>query len=164
MVESFKQSHAFKKSHTTRMYARSNRERAKELSEQGKAHKAKMERLNERASEWIFAKNNEDRAPGDPVDLHNLYVKEAITYTERAVQDARRRGDTKIKLIVGKGRHSLQGVAKLKPAIKRLLQTQGLVVELDPKNAGVLIVNLDGRSTDTDSVLSVDDIVRRFEY
>ncbi|KAH9839944.1 uncharacterized protein C8Q71DRAFT_744956 [Rhodofomes roseus] len=122
-----------------------------------------MERLNERASRWKFAENNKHRAPGE-VDLHDLHVKEAIAYTERAVQDARHRGDTKINLIVGKGLHSRKGVAKLRPAIKKLLETQGLVVDLDPRNSGVLIVNLDGRPTDTDSVLSVDEILSRFEY
>jgi hypothetical protein len=47
---------------------------------------------------------------------------EAIFFTERAVSDARRRGDSKIHLIVGKGLHSQGGVAKLKPAIEELMQ------------------------------------------
>ena len=42
----------------------------------------------------------QDSAPGE-VDLHGLYVKEAITYSERAINDARRRGNTRINLIVG---------------------------------------------------------------
>lgn len=42
----------------------------------------------------------QDSAPGE-VDLHGLFVKEAMTYSERAINDARRRGDAKINLIVG---------------------------------------------------------------
>ena len=42
----------------------------------------------------------QDSTPGE-VDLHGLYVKEAITYSERAINDARRRGDAKVHLIVG---------------------------------------------------------------
>ena len=44
--------------------------------------------------------NNTDSAPGE-VDLHGLYVKEAVEYTDRAIQDAQRRGDGEIHLIVG---------------------------------------------------------------
>ena len=43
----------FEESHTA--YAAGDGARAKELSNQGKAHKAEMERLNAQASEWIFA-------------------------------------------------------------------------------------------------------------
>ena len=35
------------------------------------------------------------------VDLHGLYVKEAIAYSEKAIADAGRRGDPEIRLIVG---------------------------------------------------------------
>lgn len=137
----------FEESHTA--YAAGDGARAKELSNQGKAHKAEMERLNAQASEWIFASASmslsfarrgcgvlghwilttydlsganreqrsgcmrrfgthvvgltgvlQDSAP-EEVDLHGLYVKEAITYSERAINDARRRGDAKVHLIVG---------------------------------------------------------------
>lgn len=42
----------------------------------------------------------QDSEPGE-VDLHGLFVKEAMTYSERAINAARRRGDAKINLIVG---------------------------------------------------------------
>ncbi|TFY57043.1 hypothetical protein EVJ58_g7271 [Rhodofomes roseus] len=158
--EGSKMAQCYEESHTA--YASGDGARAKELSNEGKAHKAQMERLNAQASEWIFSKNNEDSAPGE-IDLHGLYVKEAITYSERAIQDARGRGNAKVNLIVGKGLHSPHGVAKLKPAIGELMQRQGLVAELDPDNAGVLIVNLDGRPTGAGPVLGVDDIARRLE-
>ena len=144
-----KMAQCFEESHTA--YANGDGAHAKELSNQGKAYKAEMERLNAEASEWIFASkylfifiawrdasvvcsnagadhqslslraNREQRgkymrwicahiveltrvlqdsAPGE-VDLHGLYVKEAITYSERSINAARRRGDAKIHLIVG---------------------------------------------------------------
>ena len=52
------------------------------------------------ASEWIFKENNTDSEPGE-FDLHGLYVKEAIHFTERAIQEARARGDSQVNLIVG---------------------------------------------------------------
>lgn len=43
---------AFDESH--KAYAGGDGARAKQLSEEGKRHKAEMERLNKEASEWIF--------------------------------------------------------------------------------------------------------------
>lgn len=43
----------------------------------------------------------QDSQPGE-VDLHGLYVKEAIAFTERSIQEAQNRGDTQINLIVGR--------------------------------------------------------------
>ena len=42
----------------------------------------------------------QDSKPGE-VDLHGLYVKEAITYTDQSIVEARARGDKEIRLIVG---------------------------------------------------------------
>ncbi|OCH84467.1 DUF1771-domain-containing protein [Obba rivulosa] len=148
----------FEESHAA--YAAHDGARAKELSEQGKEYRAEMERLNAEAAEWIFKANNEDSKP-DEVDLHGLYVREAITYTDRAIQDARVRGDSKIHLIVGKGLHSKDGKAKLRPAIEELIEKHGLVVEVDPHNEGVLIVNLSGRPSGEGQVIPPEEIVRQ---
>lgn len=42
-----------------------------------------------------------DCGPGE-IDLHGLFVKEAIERTDLAIQGARERGDTEVRLIVGK--------------------------------------------------------------
>ena len=70
------------------------------------------------------------------VDLHGLYVKEVIAYSQQAVADARQRGDSEVRLIVGmcvasarfepsilsslagQGNHSEGGISRLKPAIQ----------------------------------------------
>lgn len=158
--EGAKMAQCFEESHAA--YAAHEGARAKELSEQGRAHQREMDRLNGKASEWIFSENNKDRRP-DEVDLHGLYVKEAISFTERAINEARAQGTAKVHLIVGKGLHSPRGVAKLKPAIEELMQKQGLVVQLDEKNAGVLIVSLDGQLSGAGSVVQPDDITRQLE-
>jgi hypothetical protein len=84
--------------------------------------------------------------PGE-VDLHGLYVKESITYTDQSIAEARARGDKEVRLIVGsynsflyfeergkeltvwhrfacagKGIHSPNQAAKLKPAIEEFMQ------------------------------------------
>ena len=42
----------------------------------------------------------QNREPGE-IDLHGLYVKEAIAYTDAALEEAKLRGDSEIRLIVG---------------------------------------------------------------
>ncbi|KAJ3733653.1 hypothetical protein DFJ43DRAFT_221148 [Lentinula guzmanii] len=131
----------FQESHEA--YARGDGAGAKELSNEGKEHKQKMEQLNKQASDQIYVENNKNSKPGE-INLHGLYVKEAIERSDIAIEDAKRRGDTEMHLIVGKGLHSSDGIAKIKPAIEALMQKHQLIAELDPNNAGVLIVQLVG--------------------
>ncbi|KZS98198.1 DUF1771-domain-containing protein, partial [Sistotremastrum niveocremeum HHB9708] len=133
--------------------------RAHELSEEGHRHQREMERLDQEANDWIFRENNTDSKPGE-IDLHGLYVKEAIARTDQAIQEAQARGDTTIHLIVGKGLHSQNHVAKLKPAIEDLMQKHNLSAHLDPHNDGVLIVNLGGGR---DRGMDPDEMTRRLE-
>ncbi|KAK0219027.1 hypothetical protein IW262DRAFT_1073499 [Armillaria fumosa] len=118
---------------------------AKDFSKQGKNHKQKMEQLNTEASDQIYHENNRDCRPGE-IDLHRLHVKEAIARTDAALEEATRRGDSQIRIIVGKGLHSEDGEAKLGPAIKSLMRKYQLIAEFDPSNSGVLVVKLTGSS------------------
>ncbi|KAG2148594.1 hypothetical protein BD769DRAFT_1345237, partial [Suillus cothurnatus] len=132
MAKCFQQSHE--------AYSRREGALAKELSEKGKKHERTMEALNAEASAWIF-RGMLSFKPGE-LDLHGLYVKEAISYSDKAIKEARQRGDSQIRLIVGKGLHSNGHVAKIKPALEDLMKQLNLPVEVDPQNTGVLIVQL----------------------
>ncbi|KAJ8483029.1 hypothetical protein ONZ45_g14748 [Pleurotus djamor] len=123
--------------------ARGEPTRAEELLNDGKEHKAKMHKLNRLASDLVFEENNKDNNP-NRIDLHGLYVDEAIAHTDRAIKHAKQRGDSSVRLIVGKGLHSTTG-PKVKPAIETFLKKHHLQVSLDPQNAGVLIVQLNTR-------------------
>jgi len=140
--------HCFDESHQA--YEAGDGARAKELSNEGKQHEAEMHRLNQEASDWIFRENNLDSHP-DEVDLHGMYVKEAIQRTDDAIVAAQRRGDDHIRLIVGKGLHSAGSVAKIKPAIEELMAKHQLAASLDPHNEGVLIVSLNRPGEGMDS-------------
>ncbi|KIJ18670.1 hypothetical protein PAXINDRAFT_110204 [Paxillus involutus ATCC 200175] len=122
-------------------YSRGEGARAKELSEKGKQHERVMENLNAEASTWIFRGECNDSKPGE-IDLHGLYVKEAIFYTDKAIQGAQQQGESEIRLIVGKGLHSSGQVAKIRPAVEDLVKKHNLSAEVDPYNGGVLIVRL----------------------
>ncbi|PBK87768.1 DUF1771-domain-containing protein [Armillaria gallica] len=69
-------------------YIRGDRAAAKDLSNQWKNHKQKMEQLNKEASNWIYLEKNCHSKPGE-IDLHGLYVKEAIAYTDAALEEAK---------------------------------------------------------------------------
>ncbi|KAG9007610.1 hypothetical protein FRB95_008361 [Tulasnella sp. JGI-2019a] len=124
-------------------YSSGDGARAKNLSNQGKMHKVEMERLHKEACDLVFQINNKKRKP-NVVDLHGLYVKEAIQKTEEAIIGAQIRDDSLIRVIVGKGIHS-EGDIKLRPAIEELVVKYNLVAAEDPRNSGVLIVPLKER-------------------
>ncbi|KAN0065896.1 hypothetical protein ACQY0O_001029 [Thecaphora frezii] len=117
--------------------------RAKQLSNEGHQHKAQMERLDKEAADWIFMANNED-SPVGTVDLHGLYTSEALERTEAAVREGQSKGWPELRIIVGKGIHSKDHRAHIAPAVEKMMQEYRLDAHLDPRNTGVLIVNLQG--------------------
>ncbi|GAA6005174.1 uncharacterized protein JCM10292_005595 [Rhodotorula paludigena] len=125
-------------------YAAGDGARAHELSLEGKEHQRNKERYNDQAAAWIFNENNKVQPPGS-IDLHGLYVQEAIEYTEKAIMDSRSKGMSELRVIVGKGNHSPSHVAKIKPAITQLMERERLTAHLDPHNGGVLVVQLQGQ-------------------
>lgn len=111
--------------------------RAKQLSTEGHQHQAQRDQLNKQAADWIFQANNRVQPQGT-IDLHGLYVQEAIDRTEDAVrvsvvlldcvqsdgrfpQAAQAQGLPQLRVITGKGIHSNNHVAKIKPAIEQLM-------------------------------------------
>ncbi|KAL1977730.1 hypothetical protein VTN31DRAFT_589 [Thermomyces dupontii] len=120
---------------------------AKQLSEQGKEHARLMDMYNKQASEFIFRENN---APGrvdpDTIDLHGQFVEEAEEILEQRIRAARQRGDTHLRVIVGKGNHSVNHVQKLKPRVEQVCRDLGLRYHTE-ENAGRIFVDLTGGTT-----------------
>ncbi|KZT57747.1 DUF1771-domain-containing protein [Calocera cornea HHB12733] len=134
---------------------------AKALSNEGHEHQRRMEQLNTQAADWIFAANNNESPPGT-IDLHGLYVQEAIDRTEQALQTTQAQGAPELRVIVGKGLHSKGHVAKIKPAIEQLMQKYRFAAELDPQNEGVLIVHLGGGAQGRRG-MDADEVTRRLD-
>ncbi|KAH9040798.1 hypothetical protein EDB85DRAFT_1886864 [Lactarius pseudohatsudake] len=84
------------------------------------AHESEMKELDERAAKIFFRENNKNRREDGEIDLHGLYVAEAIQVAEDQVEIARWRGDEVVHFIVGKGLHSGTGEAKIRPALEDL--------------------------------------------
>ncbi|CAE7234214.1 unnamed protein product [Rhizoctonia solani] len=120
-------------------FERGQKAKAKLLSQAGRKYQADMCRLNNEASRWVHEKlNSGDNKDG--VDLHGLYVQEAVDRAESAMKTAKKRGDEQLRLIVGRGSHSEGEKARIKPAIEQLLSRRRMDYSTDPRNAGVLIV------------------------
>jgi hypothetical protein len=80
--------------------------------------------------------------PSDTIDLHGLYVHESLIYAETFINQAERNGGPdRLRIIVGKGLHSQNFQAKLKPAIEKLIEKHHLAIDFDNHNAGVLLVH-----------------------
>lgn len=75
-----------------------------------------------------------------------MYTAEAISRTEQEIAQRQARGDPSVRIIVGKGVHSKDHVAKIKPAIEDLMRRYNLQAHLDPHNSGVLVVDLTGKA------------------
>jgi len=72
-----------------------------------------------------------------------LYVFEALKYAKQEIRSATLRADRTVRFIVGKGLHSEAGIAKIGPALEQLCVKRGYMHFPNPKNAGMLIVQLD---------------------
>ncbi|KAI1807400.1 Smr domain protein [Daldinia bambusicola] len=141
-AEAAKRNSCFDRAHQA--YERGDGAEAKELSNEGKRHAAKMEEYNRQASEYIFRENN---APGrvadDTIDLHGQFVEEAEDILERRIRYAQEHGQTHLHVIVGKGNHSTDHVQKLKPRVEQVCRELGLQYATED-NAGRIYVNLQG--------------------
>ncbi|KAM6483008.1 hypothetical protein HDV62DRAFT_341927 [Trichoderma sp. SZMC 28011] len=127
-----------------RAYEDGDGARAKELSNQGKAHDAKMKEYNRQASDYIFRENNAPgRVDGDSIDLHGQFVEEAERILEQRIRADQARGQTHLHAIVGKGNHSSNHVQKLKPKVEELCRELGLQYSTE-ENAGRIYINLQG--------------------
>lgn len=121
---------------------------AKELSEEGKRHAAKMNDYNRQARDFIFRANNSvDLVPSDTIDLHGLYVEEAEDILEERIKAARSRGESHLHVIVGKGNHSTGHVQKIKPRVEQVCRELGLQYATE-ENEGRIYVDLQGGAVD----------------
>ncbi|XXG96509.1 hypothetical protein Hte_002792 [Hypoxylon texense] len=141
-AEAAKRNSCFDRAHQA--YERGDGAEAKELSNEGKRHAAKMDEYNKQASDYIFRENNAvGRVPDDTVDLHGQFVEEAEDILEQRIRYAQRHGQTHLHVIVGKGNHSTDHVQKLKPRVEQVCRELGLQYATE-ENAGRIYVNLQG--------------------
>ncbi|TGZ79469.1 DUF1771-domain-containing protein, partial [Ascodesmis nigricans] len=139
--EHFQEAHSLSQQ-SQAAYHRGDKALASSLSQQSKAARAKAESLNADAAAAVFASHN-PRYPGEyaEIDLHGLFVSEAVERVEEHLVQCRQRGVQRTRIITGRGLHSSGGVAKIKPEVMRLMQSQGIRV-VESSQGGALEVEL----------------------
>ncbi|CCE63380.1 hypothetical protein TPHA_0E02900 [Tetrapisispora phaffii CBS 4417] len=130
-------------------YKSGDHKKAKEFSEKSKEQNKIAEGYNLQAAEYAFATNNAD-SESDEIDLHGLFVKEVQWILQKRIALAVRNHEQYLKVVVGKGLHSKNGISKIRPAVEELCQQGNLRNYYDNKNAGVLIIELTNARIPTD--------------
>lgn len=120
--------------------ARNEPQRAADLNRNGKVHKENMRCLEQEANAKIFQQNNR-KSKSNTVDLHGLSVRGALFYFNKTVKETQDRGKSSLRVIVGKGKHSIYNIPRLKPAIQAHAARSGLRVRVDSRNKGRLVVS-----------------------
>ena len=116
---------------------------AYEYSEEAKKQTDIADRFNIEAAEYVFVQNNVD-SDSNEIDLHGLFVKEAKWILQKRIAVGIRNGETNLEVVVGKGLHSQNGISKIKPAVEELCSEAQLRNYINPKNSGVLVIDLSG--------------------
>lgn len=114
-----------------------------------------VEEANKSAALKIFRLHNANRSI-DTIDLHGLYVKEAIEQLTVRIASATRSNLDELTVIVGRGLHS-QGRPKLGPAVIKYANTNGIPYRLESPNLGCIRLELDEAQEDWTSESSSDD-------
>lgn len=113
-------------------YVAGNGARARQLADEGRAYVAMMREAHEQAARSALARQGGGGGGSVlEVDLHGLFVADALDVVQRVLQQMRERlrergcGPTVLSIITGVGRHSAGGVAKIRPAVLGLLRQEG---------------------------------------
>lgn len=129
-------------------YARGDGAGAKLASDQRKQVQSRIDSLRAQAAALLFAHHNAERGL-DQIDLHGLFVEEALKQLTIRIEscEARIRAPPadgivvrSLVVIVGRGNHSRDKVAKLRPAVEQLIAKHQLRVTPDQPNAGCLTI------------------------
>lgn len=123
--------------------------KAKNDSIFGKYYKQQCEKANKSAANAIFIHMNHNRPPTE-IDLHGLYVNEAIEKLETCVVCAINNGMEWLDVIVGQGHNSEDG-PKIKPSVKQFAIDNGIHYTLYDNNPGCIRFNFRHHYDDDES-------------
>ncbi len=138
-ADEYAQQHRQLSSQSQAAYKAGRGDLAKSLSIQAKAIHSKVEHHNKEAARLYFDLNNEGKPEGT-IDLHGLFVKEALQRLDEAVKSAVKERNPELVVIVGAGNHSEGGIQRIRPAVEKWLRERNYTWTV--MNQGCLRVNL----------------------
>ncbi len=125
---------------------------AKAASDRRKQTQQRIELLRAQSAELLYAHHNAGRGLHE-LDLHGMYVEEALAQLQRRIDAVEKRLRTPataaqpalavpfmLVVIVGRGNHSRDRIAKLRPAVEKLIEQHRLRVHGDTPNAGCITI------------------------
>ncbi|KAF9278320.1 hypothetical protein BGZ88_000634 [Linnemannia elongata] len=118
-------------------YKSGNGAKAKELSLKAKEYGREMDRCNNMARDMVFKLNNTNR-PSNELDLHGLKVREALDITRERLTKFVKNKEPNLIIIVGRGNNSINGVAKIKPAVTELVNEFHIKATPNKPNQGCI--------------------------
>jgi DNA-nicking Smr family endonuclease len=119
-------------------YQHGSKSEAKKLSDQKKTLYNEMNQKRIQAADLIFQHYNRNR-PVDAIDLHGLYVAEALEYLQRKIDECRIKNISTLQVIAGMGNHSTDNIAKIKPKVEEFARRNHLDITPFP---GYVVLNL----------------------
>ncbi|RZB39803.1 Smr and/or DUF1771 domain containing protein, partial [Asbolus verrucosus] len=109
-----------------------NKSLANHYFQQAQQQTKLFEKANSLAAAAFLAENKQRNPSKNTIDLHHLFVKEAIQALDIflddeicALQDQVLEKKS-VMVITGRGKHSLHGIPKIKPAVMKRLNARGL--------------------------------------
>jgi len=98
-------------------------------------------KLHERAERRYYCGHNL-RVKAREIDVHGLRVREALLRVEQALRDMLLQSATNLRVIVGRGNHSVNKIPVLKMAVLKAMRRHGISAQVDSSNPGVVIITL----------------------
>ena len=108
-------------------YRSGSKSQAKILSNKRKNLYSQMNEKNQQAAELIFHHFNRNR-PNNVIDLHGLYVTEAMKYLKDKLDKCRSENILQLTVITGIGNNSPNRIAKIKPKVEEYVRENRLKV------------------------------------
>lgn len=121
-----------------RAFQRREHKKAKVFSETGKLYRKLKNEANGKAADAIFNfHNSPEKQTKFAIDLHGLFVSEAIDRLIKRVLDVKRENGRELTIIVGKGINSRDG-PKLKPAVDDFARSRKIRYHMNSPNSGCI--------------------------
>ncbi|KZT22602.1 hypothetical protein NEOLEDRAFT_1180838 [Neolentinus lepideus HHB14362 ss-1] len=112
------------------------------LKEQIDQADERIRKMHERAARRYFLAHNQSQSSTRTIDVHRLRVGEAIRETEKAIRDLLGDNGRDLRVITGRGNHSVNKMPVLKVALLKHLQSIQFPARVDPANPGLIIVSI----------------------
>ncbi|CAF3233073.1 unnamed protein product [Rotaria sp. Silwood2] len=109
-----------------------------------------MNEKNQQAAKLIFKHFNQDR-PNNVIDLHSLYVEEALQYLEKKLDECHSNNISQLTVITGIGNNSQDKIAKIKPKVENFARQNHL--KMTPYGGHVVIDLTETNHQDTNGCI-----------